>query len=549
MDTETLKDLLYLSFMAGMIVLVLFVSARVTIARLRQKNYFLNRDRERYAETLYASKDGYFAFIYPDERIKDPRKNIRQRCSRRLAVMLNLKNGVQSSFEDVLSVFIKEDSKKIQKYLSLMQKEGIVFEDNFKLKNNNHTISIFGGRINGADGNLYCDMLWFRELSAEMAQIRQLTEEKTELERKLSHLENLIDNLNYPVWLRDENLNIITINKKYADFLQVSDKADILAKQAELSTENVSKDLAELAQKTQKTQKKQTSLTTHGQALFVEITETPFHSGDQLDKISTAGMLTDLTELAAVKRNFQIHQAAHLEVISALGTAFAIFDNHQKLIFYNKSFTNLWNLDPAFLEKNPLYAQFLEQIRNARLLPEVSDFKSYKEQEEKMFTGLIESKEELLHIPDGRTFRRVVSAHPNGLIFAYEDISDRLAATRMINELVAVQQNILDNVSEAILIFGQDQRLKFYNKKYLSLWNARETDLKNLPNLAEVLDMQKDFFTTVPSWEALKQNMMNHILNLGSSFYLERDDKQRIEAVPVVMADDSIMLTYIIDPA
>ena len=37
--------------------------------------------------------------------------------------MLNLKNGVSSSFEDVLSMFYKDDAKKISKYLKLMQEE------------------------------------------------------------------------------------------------------------------------------------------------------------------------------------------------------------------------------------------------------------------------------------------------------------------------------------------------------------------------------------------------------------------------------------------
>ena len=46
------------------------------VLKLRQKNYFLRRDRERYAETLYASHDGYFAFIYPDDKVNDPRKEI-----------------------------------------------------------------------------------------------------------------------------------------------------------------------------------------------------------------------------------------------------------------------------------------------------------------------------------------------------------------------------------------------------------------------------------------------------------------------------------------
>ena len=40
------------------VVLIGFMLAELfKILRLRQKNYFLNRDRERYAETLYAYED------------------------------------------------------------------------------------------------------------------------------------------------------------------------------------------------------------------------------------------------------------------------------------------------------------------------------------------------------------------------------------------------------------------------------------------------------------------------------------------------------------
>ena len=77
MDNDLLRDLLYFCLAGSIILVALLISFQITIARLKQKNYFLNRDRERYAETLYASKDGYFAFIYPDERIHDPRRTVR----------------------------------------------------------------------------------------------------------------------------------------------------------------------------------------------------------------------------------------------------------------------------------------------------------------------------------------------------------------------------------------------------------------------------------------------------------------------------------------
>ncbi len=548
MNDELLKDMLYFSLIGGGALIVLLVSFQVTIARLRQKNYFLNRDRERYAETLYASRDGYFAFIYPDERVKDPRRGVRQRCSRRLAVILNLPNGIQSSFEDVLSCFYKEDAKKIRKYLALMQEENIPFEDVFALKNSERDLRVFGGRINGADGNLYCDMLWFRDLSAEMLKIKELEDEKSKYRQRLHRLEDMLNNYIAPVWLRDEHLDIVVANKKYADITGLNSVADGVTpvENNAANLENVSRKLADEARQSNKTKKKYINLVINGVAKHFEISETPFHADGDLDKLYTVGTLTDATELDLVKRTFKINQNAHLEVLAALGTAFAIFDARQKLVFYNKSFLNLWGLNDEFLDSSPSYGAFLDKIRDSRLLPEVSDFRFYKAEEEKLFNDLIESREDLLHIPDGRTFRRIVAPYPNGLIFAFEDVSDRLAATRMINELYSVQQNVLDNVRDAVVIFGADQRLKYFNRSYKKLWKANDAELRNLPNLAEVLEMQKPYFNRQENWENLKQNMLGHILNICARFQLERDDKVRLEVIPVILSDESVMITYTI---
>ena len=89
------------------------------------------------------------------------------------------------------------------------------------------------------------------------------------------------------------------------------------------------------------------------------------------------------------------------------------------------------------------------------MLPEVPDFRLYKNDEQKDFSVIIEPKEDMLHLPDGRTFRRVRAPHPmGGLVFAFEDVSDRLATRRAYNSLLSVQQEILDNLFDPVLIFG-----------------------------------------------------------------------------------------------
>lgn len=529
--------------------LVFLLFTGIKILKLKQKNYFLNRDRERYAETLYASKDGYFAFVYPDEKVNDPRKTIKERCSRRLAIILNLEKGTNSSFEDILKNFYKDDAKKIQKYVNLLMEDGVSFEEEFVIKSNTKHINLAGSRINGIDGNVYCDMIWFRDVSLESNQISGLEEDKHASLNKIIRLEDMIDHIAYPVWLRDENLNIIAVNKKYLEFVNLTNKEEVVSKNIEiqnLNGDSISKNLALIAHTSNKVKKQTTTVIRSGERRSFEAIETPFHAEQTLDKIWTVGALIDVTELDDIKRNLKLHQNAHLEILGALGTAFAVFDNNYKLSFNNKAFTAFWGLEDVWLESQPSYSMFLDIIREKRMLPEVPDFRLYKNDEQNDFQRIIEAKEDMLHLPDGRTFRRVRAPHPmGGLIFAFEDVSDRLATRRDYNSLISVQKEILDNMFDAVLIFGSNGRLKFYNQAYLSLWQLEELFLQKEPNIAELIESQNKFFSNVEDWNNLKADIINHLINFTTkTFTLKRFDNISLEVLSAILSDGSIMITY-----
>ena len=270
--------------------------------------------------------------------------------------------------------------------------------------------------------------------------------------------------------------------------------------------------------------------------------EIPFHNADKLDEIGTVGQMIDMTDFNELKRQFKTYQDTHLSVLSALGTAFAIFDIKSKLVFYNKSFLEMWHLKAEDVEGQISYGSFLDLLRNKRLLPDVSDFKAYKTDEEKLFETLIEPKENLLYLPDGRTIRRLVVQHPNGLVFAYEDVSDRLKAERTIRELTAVQNDILDMYEKAVLVFSTSGELKYYNQAYLNLFKTDETKLKTLLHADDVFEFQKPYFTKV---ENLKKHMSTHIFEIKGVFRLIDDNGQIIEVEPKVLSDETILVRYI----
>ena len=554
MSKELLLDMFYAApelwyAILGLFVVLLFGIGFLyfNILKLRHKNYFIRRNEERYSETINAAKDGYYIFIYPDDRITNTRQNITERCSRRLAVILDLPDGINSKFDEVLRHFYKDDAEKIQKYASLLREDGVSFEDKFVIKSGK-TLNLCGARISGADGSVYGDIIWFRDISSDAAYVERLLEEQKILQNNLRNMENMADNLPYPVWLRNSNLALAAVNKKYAEFVGCADKKTILADNIEIDTggseEEKIRSLATKAQETNRPQNCNISRNKDGRHFCFEAIETPFHDEESLDKISTVGILHDISEFDELKHNLKQHQNAHLEILGTLGTAFAVFDGNMKLSFYNQSFKSLWHLDDEWLENNRTYGNFLDNLREHGLLPEVPDYPAYKTEEQKKFSDIIEPKEDLLYLPDGRTLRRVCAPYmKGGLVFAFEDISDRLATSREYNMLQSVQQEILDNVSDAVLIFGSNGRLKFYNKSYVDLWNAEAVKLDEEPTFNELLDTQRKFFAAVENWSELKKNIIGHLFSSNTqAFGLKRTDGVTLECFSVLLSSESIMV-------
>ena len=556
MDTELLANMYIaapeLWYGIGFVLLSLFATSVFLVfftLKLKQKNYFLRRDRERYAETLYASHDGYFAFIYPDDKVNDPRKGITERCSRRLAVILGLENGTKSDFNDVLKNFYKDDIRKINKYVGLLKEEGVAFEDYFILKTSDKHIKLEGVRINGADGNIYCDMIWFRDVSFATNKIKTLETARDKAKQRLLMQQDLIDNLPFPVWLRNNLFEIIYCNKKYTDLVPEKNKEEIISEHTEIigtNGESISRKLAEKANRSRRVEKQSNGIIIDGNRIAVDVYETPFYAEQNLEKTFSTGCFINVNELDELKRNLKNYQTAQLEILGSLGTAFAVFNQKMELDFYNRPFVELWSLDESTTNDRFSYPLFLDNIREKRLLPEVPDYKAFKQSELNKFLQIIEPVSDLLHLPNGKTLRRMRAPYPmGGVVFAYEDISDRLAATTAYNSLLSVQNEILANLFDAILVFGSNGRLSFFNDAYIKMWNGNQDFLKLEPSFDEVLDSQQSFFDQEGDWDALKKGIRDNILSMTSKIItLQRNNQDFLQLSIANLSDGSLMVCY-----
>ena len=78
MNSEMLRDIIFISLLLVFIMLGIIAALQIKIYKYKHKIYFIRRDRERCNEVLFAAKDGYFCFVYPDQKVKDPQKEIKE---------------------------------------------------------------------------------------------------------------------------------------------------------------------------------------------------------------------------------------------------------------------------------------------------------------------------------------------------------------------------------------------------------------------------------------------------------------------------------------
>lgn len=512
-------------------------------ARARAKTV----EAARLRECLASSPDGFYCWLEDGAGAGESG----QVCSRRLAVLLGLGHGMDSSFADVLAAFAADDSDTLDMAARTLREEGDGFEAELTLAVGGRRVRTIGVRAASPDGEHLADLIWMRDVTEGASVVEDLARSLQALASDTAFLRALLDTLPMPAWLRDEDLSLLTVNRAYALAVDAASPEAAVAGQVELASDNLVREARALAARARaagEPRSDQFHLVLSGERRLSSVTEVPVQVGETL---LTAGFVQDETRVEELQTELTRHVAAHGEVLERLSTAIAIYSTDTKLTFFNTAFARLWRLDREWLMAQPTYAGVLDALRERRLLPETVDYRAAKEEELKRFVSLIEPVETLLHLPDGRTLRRVVSPHPyGGLIYTYEDVTDTLALERSFNTAVAVQRETLDHLHEGIAVFGAHGRLKLTNPAFGRIWNLAPEDLAGEPHLHEVVERLKPMFEGRPdrtsSWPSARELLLALVgRRRAMEGRLERQDGSILDCTAVPLPDGATLLTFL----
>ncbi len=539
-----------LAVAVGIIVLLLVIFVPLLLwlrGQLRQaaeETARLDVERTRLGEILASAPDGFYRWnLAADDQIAS------ENCSRRLAVLLGLYGGTDATYADILENFGTEAATALDTAVDGLHRRGDGFELELPLREGPRRLLVAGSRATDAQGNPLADVLWMRDVTEGATAVESLSHQRRDLGAERDQLRALLDALPLPIWLRDGDLALLYCNQAYARAVEADATNGTMVPGTELVPGpgvREARALAARARASGLSRSEPFHLVMEGARRLVELTETPFTAGDD-GGVMTAGIAIDRTRQEDVQSQIERHVAAHAEVLENLGTAIAIFSGDTRLSFFNTAFSMLWQLDTDWLGSEPTYGNLLDVLREQRRLPEVADYRAFKDEELRRFTSLIEAREDLLHLPDERTLRRMVTAHPfGGLLFTYEDVTDALALERSHKTSLAVHRETLDNLYEGIAVFSSDGRLRLFNPAYGRIWNLSSEELETEPHISELVERHHDFFFTAADWPAVKDWMLALSSDREARHgRIERSDGAILDYASVPLPDGAVLTTWL----
>jgi PAS domain-containing protein len=493
----------------------------------------MDGDVKRLAALLDAAPDGYYLWRGEDDEV----------CSPRLAEWLGLAPDDIASFDQLASYFDADQFAVLAAAVSRLRATDARFSATIE--------TAVGGRIFEARGEVAAaneataHVVWLRDVSEQRAEIARLAEAGAESSAERQRYKEMLDAAPMPIWRRREDFSIEWCNAAYAIAVEADREAALAGAGIELASSHdaeQARGLAEEAWRDGAIRSETRNIVMAGKRRRIEVTEVALGEGRGL-----AGFTRDVSDLAESEAELKRYILAHEDVLENLPTPVSIFGSDKQLKLFNSAYAKMWRLDEEWLSELPSHGELLERLRELRRLPEQADFPAFKRSHLDLYTSLIEPREEIYHLPDGTTLRMRVSPHPlGGLLFLYEDITDRLELERARNTLIAVQQATLDKLYEGVAVFGGDGRIKLFNPAFARIWRLEPEFLAEEPHVGDIVDAGRKLFDDGSDWDAMRARLIARTLDRSSrQSRMERPDGSVVEFASVPLPDGNMLFTYL----
>ncbi|SIO08071.1 PAS fold [Bradyrhizobium erythrophlei] len=258
----------------------------------------------------------------------------------------------------------------------------------------------------------------------------------------------------------------------------------------------------------------------------------------------SAGIAIDASEASALRAALERMAEAHRRTLDQLSSGVAVFDAQRRLAFYNESYRRLWGLDQAFLDSNPDDSSVLDRLRATRKLPEQPDFRAWKAKLHEAYRA-VESETYTWFLPDGRAVTVVTTPNlEGGVTYLFDNVTESLDLARRLDGLARTQRETLDNLNEAVAVFGSNGRVQLFNPAFCKMWNLSPETLREQPHIETVESWCKPLFDDALTWRTLREAITAIESRAQVALKLERKDGSVLDCTTMPLPDGATMLTF-----
>jgi signal transduction histidine kinase len=149
------------------------------------------------------------------------------------------------------------------------------------------------------------------------------------------------------------------------------------------------------------------------------------------------------------------------------------------------------------------------------------------------------------HLPDGRTIRVVTTPNPEGgVIYLFDDVTERLDLERRYDALIRVQGATLDNLAEAVAVFGSDGRLRLNNPAFARMWRLPEEALAARPHVEVLMARTRPLHGGHPIWQRLHATITAIDNREPVAGRIERPDGNVVDCATMPLPDGATLVTF-----
>jgi signal transduction histidine kinase len=400
------------------------------------------------------------------------------------------------------------------------------------------TLTTLAGHILEAEGQIIGGraILRLRQVSGIKYELAELVQRHQKDMDDAAAMRALIEAVPAPVWARDATGKLVFANQAYTRAVEARDGAEVAENGIELFERNARTELSRAHEAAQPYSGRLPAVVA-GQRRSFDVITVPAARG-------SAGIGIDATEAELMRAELARMMDAHRRTLDQLATGVAIFGSNARLSFYNAAYRSLWDLDAGLLDQGPTDSAVLEELRADRKLPDEQDFRQWKAALHEAYRA-VEAKEHMWHLPDGRTMRVVTTPNPEGgVIYLFDDVTERLALERRYDALIRVQGETLDNLTEAVAVFGSDGRLRLHNPVFARMWRLSSDALAKHPHIEAVSGWTAPLHGDHQIWQMLRATitaMDNREPVIGR---IERPDGNVVDCATMPLPDGATLVTF-----